>query len=261
MTERILVERQEAIGHITFNNPEKRNAMSLGMWQGLIDALDRFSKEPGLRVLVLAGAGGRAFVSGADISKFESERSSAADVERYEAVTDKAQERLAGFPLPTIARIDGWCIGGGMAIALACDLRICGTGSQFAIPAARLGVGYGLAGVKRLIDLVGPAVAKEIFFTGRRFGSEEAQRIGLVNHVVNDGEVAEAALSTASTIAANAPLTVRSIKQIAAHVLVDGDGRDPDLCAKLVRECFSSEDYIEGRRAFMEKRAPVFRGR
>jgi enoyl-CoA hydratase/carnithine racemase len=167
---------------------------------------------------------------------------------------------IAAFPKPTVAQIDGYCIGGGVALALCCDLRICGQGSQFAIPAAKLGLGYGFEGIKRLVDVVGPSFAKEIFFTARRFDAEEARTMGLVNRVVEDGRVAEAAQQTAEMIAANAPMTVASVKFIAGETVKDESARDLAECDRRVKACFDSKDYIEGRRAFLEKRKPNFVG-
>ncbi|SMX44499.1 enoyl-CoA hydratase [Maliponia aquimaris] len=260
MTDKIITSQNGPIARIIFNQPEKRNAVSFEMWQAVIEAATRFAADPSVRILILSGAGGKAFVSGADISKFESERASKEAVETYNATTAEAYNLVANFPKPTIAQIDGFCVGGGVALALSCDIRICGTGSQFAIPAAKLGLGYGYVGIKRLIDVVGPAFAKEIFFTARRFDAEEARTMGLVNRIVPDGEVEAAAESMAEMIAANAPMTVNSVKFIVNEAMKPESERDLDACAARVQACFDSQDYIEGRRAFLEKRKPGFIG-
>jgi enoyl-CoA hydratase/carnithine racemase len=260
MTDKIISRRDGAVGHITFNNPEKRNAVSLEMWQAAERALDEFEGDDAIRVVVLSGAGEKAFVSGADISKFESERAGAEAVAHYNATTGRFYQKLTAFPKPTIAAITGTCVGGGMALAVCCDLRICGQGSRFSIPAAKLGLGYGFAGLKRLVDVVGPAFAKEMFFTARLFSAAEAYEMRLVNRVLPDAEVAPYAADYALTITRNAPLTVGAVKAIVGEVVKDPAERDLARCALLVEACFASQDYIEGRRAFLEKRPPVFTG-
>lgn len=260
MTEKILTSQDGAIARIVFNQPEKRNAVSLEMWQAVDALLDKYAADPSVRILILSGAGGKAFVSGADISKFESERAGAEAVAHYNATTKKVYDKVSAFPKPVIAQIDGFCVGGGVALAVCCDMRVCGTSSQFAVPAAKLGLGYAYEGIRRLVGLVGPSFAKEIFFTARRFDAEEARVMGLVNRVVADGEVESYCLEYARSIAANAPLTVNSVKFIVGEVMKDESARDIDKCAQLVTECFASQDYIEGRRAFMEKREPKFVG-
>jgi enoyl-CoA hydratase len=259
-TDKILRSREGAVGRITFNNPERRNAVSLEMWQAVDAALDDFASDPAVRVVILAGAGGKAFISGADISKFESERNTEAEVTRYNAQTASVYEKLENFPKPTIACIEGSCVGGGVALAVCCDLRYCGQSSFFAIPAAKLGLGYGFKSLRRLVNIVGPAMAKEIFFTAKRFSSEDARIMGLVNRVLADGEVEAHVLETARTIAANAPLTVDAIKFTIGEVMKDPEARDIARTEELVRGCFVSEDYKEGRRAFLEKRQPRFKG-
>ncbi len=261
MTDKIIVEKSGSVARIVFNQPEKRNAVSLEMWEAVEIALDRFASDDSVRVLILSGAGGKAFVSGADISKFESERASAEGVAHYNAITKRVYDKVEAFPKPTIAQIDGFCVGGGVALAVCCDIRICGQGSNFAIPAARLGLGYGFRGINRLSNLVGPAFAKEIFFTARRYKANEAIAMGLVNQVTEDGMVRDAAEEMASMICENAPLTVNAVKFIANQTRLDESQRDMDTCDALVKACFDSEDYIEGRRAFMEKRKPIWKGR
>lgn len=260
MTDKIISRREDGIGHLIFNNPEKRNAVSLEMWQAVEDTLDRFEGDDEIRVVVLSGAGGRAFVSGADISKFEAERSSAEAVAHYNDTTFRVSARLSGFPKPTIAQIAGSCVGGGVAIAVCCDLRICGQSSRFGIPAAKLGLGYGFAGLERLAKLIGPSFVKEILFTARLFSAAEAYEMGLVNRVVPDGEVESYVADYARTITGNAPLTVGAVKAIVGEVLKDPEARDLEKCADLVKRCFASRDYIEGRQAFLEKRPPRFIG-
>ena len=260
MTDKILVEQSGDIARIVFNQPEKRNAVSLEMWEAVENAVARFGAEQTARILVLSGAGGKAFVSGADVSKFESERASAEAVDRYNATTRRVYDAIEAFPKPTIAQIDGYCIGGGVALALCCDLRICGRSSQFAIPAAKLGLGYGYFGLKRLVEVVGPSFAKEMFFTARLFDAEEARGMGLINRVVEDGAVAEAAEDLARMIAGNAPMTIESVKYVVGQILAPESERDLTECEARVKACFESQDYVEGRRAFLEKRKPEFTG-
>ena len=260
MSEQIISRSEDGIGHLVFNNPEKRNAVSLRMWQAVERALDAFEKDATVRVAVLSGAGGKAFVSGADISKFEDERASAEAVAHYNATTGRLYQKLAAFPKPTIAQITGSCVGGGVALAVCCDLRICGEGSRFGIPAAKLGLGYGFAGLQRLVNLIGPAFAKEMFFTARLFSAAEACDMGLVNRVVPDDQVEGYVADYARTITGNAPLTVNSVKAIVGEVLKDPEARDLARCEELVRACFARRDYVEGRQAFLEKRPPRFIG-
>jgi enoyl-CoA hydratase len=260
MTDKILTEQTGEIARIIFNQPEKRNAVSLEMWEAVEAAATRFAADPTVRILILSGAGGKAFVSGADISKFETERASAEAVAHYNATTKRVYDMIEAFPKPTIAQIDGFCIGGGVALSLCCDLRICGESSNFAVPAAKLGLGYGFPGIKRLVDVVGPSFAKEIFFTARRFDAEEARVMGLVNRVVPDDQVGKIAEETAQMIAANAPMTVESVKYIVSQTVAPESARDLAECDARVLACFESADYIEGRRAFLEKRKPNFVG-
>jgi enoyl-CoA hydratase/carnithine racemase len=260
-TEKMLARKADGIGWMTFNNPERHNAVSMEMWQAAERILTDFTNDGAVRVVVITGAGGRAFVSGADISKFESERASEEAVNAYQAQTAKVYDLLADCPKPTIAMIQGHCIGGGTALAVTCDLRICGETASFGVPAAKLGLGYPLSGIRRLVDLVGPSFAKEIFFTAKKWGAEDARIMGLVNRVVPNEELEAFVVDYAKTIAGNAPLTVGSVKAIVREALKDRGASDEALCDKLVRQCFASEDYIEGRRAFMEKRAPQFKGR
>ena len=260
MTDKILTEQTGEIARVIFNQPEKRNAVSLEMWEAVEAAVTRFAADDSVRILILSGAGGKAFVSGADVSKFETERASADAVAHYNAAVKRVYDLIEAFPKPTIAQIDGFCIGGGVALSLSCDLRICGAGSQFAVPAAKRGLGFGFDGITRLVKVVGPAFAMEIFFTARRFDAEEARIMGLVNRVVPDDKVGDVAFETAEMIAANAPMTVGSVKFIVGQTVLDESARDLDECAARVKACFDSADYIEGRRAFLEKRKANFVG-
>lgn len=260
-TENMLARKESGVGFVIFNNPERHNAVSLDMWEATERILADFAQDSEVRVVVLTGAGGKAFVSGADISKFESERASLEAVEHYSAVVEKAFAAIYEFAKPTIAMIRGYCIGGGVALAINCDLRICAQNSRFAVPAAKLGLGYGYAGLNRLVELVGPAYAKEILFTARQFDAEEARAMGLVNRVVADGEIETYVRDYAGMIAANAPLTVNSVKSIVGEVMKDESKRDTARCAELVKQCYLSNDYVEGRTAFMAKRKPRFTGR
>ena len=259
-SDKMLSRRDGHVGYVIFNNPERHNAVSLEMWTATSEILEGFAKDPDVRVVVLTGAGGKAFVSGADVSKFESERASMDATKVYNAAVERANSGIYEFPKPTIAMIQGYCIGGGVGLAVCCDLRICSDNSRFAIPAAKLGVGYRYGGLKRLSDLVGPAFAKEMFFTARQFDAEEARAMGLVNRVVPEADLESYVKNYADTIAGNAPLTVNSVKYIVGEVVKEESKRDLARAAELVKKCFDSKDYVEGRKAFLEKRKPVFTG-
>jgi enoyl-CoA hydratase len=259
-TDKMLSRREGGVGYLIFNNPERHNAVSLEMWEAASSILADFAADKSVRVAVLTGAGGKAFVSGADISKFESERSSKEAIDRYNQVVDEANAAVYEFPKPTIAMIHGYCIGGGVGLALCCDLRICSDNAKFGVPAAKLGLGYGFKGIKKLVDVVGPSFAKEIFFTARQFSAAEALQMGLVNRVLPDAELETYVKGYAGTISGNAPLTVNSVKYIVGEVVKDASERNLKRCAELVAQCFASNDYTEGRKAFMEKRKPEFTG-
>jgi enoyl-CoA hydratase/carnithine racemase len=260
-SDKMIAETADGLGWIVFNNPERHNAVSLDMWLAAIEIIGDFVKDDAVRVIIVRGGGEKSFISGADISKFDDERAEAAAVERYNEATETAYTDLLNASKPTIAMIQGYCIGGGANLAACCDLRICSDNARFAIPAAKLGLGYDYPRVRRIMDLVGPSFAKEIFFTARQFSAEEAVTMGLINRVVPYAELNTYVTDYARTIAANAPLTVKAIKSAVAEALKDPDERDLALCERLVKECFESEDYAEGRLAFKEKRPPVFKGR
>ena len=259
LTERIVARKEGAVGWLVFNNPERRNAVSLDMWQAIAAVLADFESDAGVRAIVLAGAGDKAFASGADISQFEKHRADAEGVQRYEQTSGAAMQRLKALDKPTIAMIRGYCLGGGLNIAAACDLRIAAEDSRFGIPAAKMGLGYKADAMKALIDLVGPAFTREIMITARQFSAEEALRMGLVHRVVPVADLEVLTRQYCEMIAANAPLTLRTAKRVIREVT--RTEHDAAACRAWVKECFDSEDYAEGRRAFMEKRKPVFKGR
>lgn len=259
-TDKMLSRKEGGVGYLTFNNPERHNAVSLEMWEAAQGILDDFAADKAIRVVVLAGAGGKAFVSGADISKFESERSNKEEIDRYNVAVDKANTAVYEFPKPTIAMIRGYCIGGGVGLALCCDMRICSDNSKFGVPAAKLGLGYGFKGIKKLVDVVGPSFAKEIFYTARQFTAAEAVTMGLVNRSLPEAELESYVKNYAETISGNAPMTVDAVKYIVGEVVKPESERNIQKCADLVAQCFASNDYKEGRKAFMEKRKPAFTG-
>jgi enoyl-CoA hydratase/carnithine racemase len=259
VSERLIEKKDGAIGWMVFNNPERRNAVSLDMWQAIPSVLENFAKDPEIKVVVLAGAGDKAFVAGADISQFEKQRSSEVDVRRYEEIGEAAQAKLQNFDKPMVAMIRGYCLGAGVNIANVCDLRIAADDARFGIPAGKMGLGYRASSMKNLVDTVGAPFAREIMLTARQFTAAEALHMGLVHKVVEKEKLEEGVREYANAIAGNAPLTLRAAKRTIREV--SKRDYDAELCRSWVRECFESEDYAEGRRAFMEKRKPQFRGR
>jgi enoyl-CoA hydratase len=259
-TDKMLSRKEGGVGIVTFNNPERLNAVSLDMWEATKRILDDFAADNLVRVVVLTGAGGKAFVSGADISKFQSERATLEAARAYGARSEAAYASIYDFPKPTIAMIRGYCIGGGLGLATCCDLRIATEGSKFAVPAAKLGLGYGYVGLKRLTDIVGPAFAKEIFYTARQFTAQEALAMGLINRVAPDAELESYVKTVTDMICANAPLTIKAVKYTVNEIYKDESKRNVAKTVEMVEQCFASNDYNEGRAAFMEKRKPVFTG-
>ena len=256
----MLASVADGVGWMTFNNPERRNAMKMEMNEAIVDILSAFQADDAVRVVVMQGAGEKAFVSGADISEFETHRSTPEGRARFDEVAAAAGRALASLEKPLIAKIRGFCMGGGLATALSADIRITADDGMFAIPAARLGLGYGFAGIQKLTGLVGPAMVNEIMMSARRFTAEEAAAMGLVNRVVPVAELDEAVTTLADQIASNAPLTVRAAKAAVQEASKDPGRRDVSRVDTLVEQCFRSDDYVEGRQAFMEKRTPQFRG-
>jgi enoyl-CoA hydratase/carnithine racemase len=260
-TTKMIARKEDGIGWLVFNQPEKLNAVSYDMWVAVPKIMADYEADPEVRVIVLAGAGEKAFVSGADISEFEQKRGTADAIKIYNEAGDRANAALINAAKPTISMIRGYCIGGGLGIALTTDLRICGDTSTFAVPAAKLGLGYAYGGIKRLADVVGPSFAKEIFFTARQFTAEEARVMGLVNRIVPVAELESYVRKYAAVIAGNAPLTVKAAKMAINAAVKDPGKRDLDTVQAAVDACFASDDYKEGRKAFMEKRRPAFKGR
>ena len=258
---KILQSVTEGVGVITFNNPAKRNAMSLDMWEGLGSALVELGDDPNVRVVVMIGAGDKAFVSGADISQFEKVRHNAAASEEYSKKSEAQRALLANYPKPIIACIRGFCLGGGMQVAMAADIRIASDNSQFGIPAAKLGIAYGYDGLRHLVSLVGPSWARLIMYTGMKIDSAEALRIGLVDRVSPDAQLWDATMEIARTISGNAPLAIKAAKITIAQVLKDESKRDMDAIKAIGTACMDSQDFREGRTAFMEKRKPQFKGK
>jgi len=258
---KILKSIADGVGIITFNNPEKRNAMSIEMWDGLGTALIELREDDNVRVVILTGAGDKAFMSGADISQFEKNRRDAKANEEYNRKSDAQRALLAEYPKPTISCIRGFCLGGGMQIAMLTDMRFAAVDSQFGIPAAKLGIAYGFEGLRHLVSLVGPSWARLILYTGMRIDSAEALRIGLVDRVMADDKLWDETLNIARTISGNAPLAVKAAKITISQVLKDKDERDMGAIKAIGTACMDSEDFREGRQAFMEKRKPQFKGR
>ncbi len=259
-TDKMIATKDNGIGWMNFNNPERRNAMSLAMRDAMAEIFEAYAKDPEVRVLVLRGAGGKAFVSGADISEFKDRRNSAEAEAAYYETVSRSLKAMAAFDKPTIAMIEGFCVGGGMAMALECDLRLASEDSEFGIPAAKLGLAYSYDNLKALTNVVGPAYAKQILFTGSRLNAKKALEIGLINDMLSRADLEARVRGICAEIVGNAPLTIRAAKATINETLKDEHARDMDRINGLMKQCFDSRDFQEGREAFMEKRKPVFQG-
>jgi enoyl-CoA hydratase len=257
----LLVRKEGAVGWLILSNLAKHNAITLDMWSAFPEALTRFAQDPEVRLVVLAGDGERAFASGADISQFAQQRSSGEALARYNSTLKAATHALLDFGKPTVAKIRGICVGGGMALALDCDLRFCADDALFRMPAARLGLGYEFAGIRRMVEVIGAANACDLFFSARKFGATEALRMGFVSRVFSSAEFDRGFAEYCATVAENAPLTIAAAKAAIREIARDPGERDLARVEALYQACFASEDYVEGRSAFLEKRPAQFRGR
>lgn len=258
---KLVAIKSGSVGAIVFSNVDRMNAMTLQMWNDLPEAIERFDADPEIRVITLEGAGDKAFISGADISEFEKLRNSQVQQDEYENSVTLAMKSPLHCSKPVIAKIRGYCFGGGLGLAGACDIRICSDDATFRMPAARLGLGYGHEGIKRFVDIIGMANAIDIFVTARRFDAPDALRMGFVSKVCSTADLATLADQYAKYISDNAPLTVKASKYTILQVVEHPDNQDISGSVRMVEQCFASDDFKEGRRAFGDKRLPIFRGR
>jgi enoyl-CoA hydratase len=260
-TDRMQTWLEASTLHIRFNNPARHNALSVDMWEAVPPLLELAERDDRVRLVVFSGAGEKAFVSGADISQFEDMRAAREAVTRYESMAENALMSIYNCSKPTLSCIRGFCIGGGVNVAISCDIRIASTDAVFSIPAARLGLGYRYSAMKNLVDLIGLGAAKDVFFTARKFDAAEAKSMGLISRVCEPAQLPALLAEYTTALAVNAPLTVHAAKVIMAEVVKPAPELDMALCQQKIRECFDSADYAEGRKAFMEKRKPVFSGK
>ncbi len=260
-TERVLTRLDGPALHIVFNSPARHNALSVDMWGAVPPLLAQAAADDRVRLVVFSGAGDKAFVSGADISQFEDMRAAKEAVKHYEALAEEALMGIYSFSKPTLACIRGWCIGGGLNVAISCDIRIAASDAVFSIPAGRMGLGYRYSALKNLVDLIGVGAAKDMFYTARRVDAAEALRMGLVSRSCAVDQLPALLAEYTGSIGDNAPLTLFAGKAIVGEILKPSPELDTERCRQLILRCFESDDYTEGRRAFMEKRKPQFKGR
>ena len=244
-----------------FDSPAKRNAINGAMWRGIPDAMAAFDADPQVRCVAFRGAGTEAFSAGADISEFDRIRSQDSAVAEYDGLLDRVLHSIQDSRKPSLAMIHGFCMGGGLEVALACDLRYCGASAQFAIPAAKLGLAYNVEGHKRLIETIGHARTREIMFLGGRYVAADALAMGLVNKVLPDDSLEKYSSEILQTLADNAPLAIANSKTIIEEYVKSEGAPDPAVMQAAMKRCIESDDYKEGRRAFMEKRKPRFHGK
>jgi enoyl-CoA hydratase len=257
----LITRKENAVGWVIFSNPAKFNAVSQDMWLALPGAIAAFDADPEVRLIVITGDGNKAFISGADISQFEKARGSAEAQEIYNRAVVDAYEAPVKCTKPVVAKIRGICMGGGLGLAAACDVRIAADDAQFRMPAARLGLGYNYTGIKRFVQLLGAANTADIFFSARKFGAADALAMGFVNRVVPAADLDREAAAYCELLSENAPLTMAAAKFAIRQTGTDPAERDMEKFTRMLDACFASEDYREGRRAFMEKRKPNFTGK
>ena len=258
---RLVLEKKGAVAWIVFDQPAKRNAINGAMWRGIAPAMQQFDADPQVRCVAFRGAGRGAFSAGADISEFEAIRSQRASVSQYDGLLDQVLHAIQDSPKPSVAMIHGYCMGGGLEVALACDLRYCGESAQFGIPAAKLGLAYNVEGHKRLLETVGHARTREIMFLGRRYPAQEALAMGLVHRVLADSALEDFVNEALKTLSENAPLSIANSKTIIEEYVKSAGAADAERMRAAIDRCARSEDYDEGRRAFVEKRKPLFKGK
>jgi len=258
---KLVVEKRAAVGWIVFDHPVRKNAINGAMWRGIPEAMARFDADQEVRCVAFRGAGTEAFAAGADISEFEKNRAQRSAVSEYDGLLDRVLHAIQGSPKPSLAMIHGFCLGGGVEVALACDLRYCGQSAQFGIPAAKLGLAYNIEGHKRLIETVGHAHAREIMFLGRRYSSAEALQMGLVHRVLPDSDLEKFVSEITKTLCENAPLAIVNTKTIIEEFVKAEGSPDAARMREAMQRCAKSADYEEGRKAFMEKRKPQFKGK
>jgi enoyl-CoA hydratase len=258
---RIITQKKGAVGIITISNPEKMNAMTLDMWSAIPVAIQSFDADAEVRVIVVSGEGEKAFISGADISQFDKLRGTADAQEQYNQAVTAAYQAPIVCSKPVIASIRGYCFGGGLGFSASCDIRICSEDAQFRMPAARLGLGYSPEGIRRFMSILGPANTADIFFSARRFNARDALQMGFVSKVHPDADLEKLTMEYAQLISENAPLTVAASKFAIKQALLDPELKDLERATEMVKICFASEDYKEGRKAFAEKRTPQFTGK
>ena len=257
---RLVVEKRGQVGWLVFDQPAKRNAINGAMWRAIPEAMARFDADPDIRCVAFRGSGTEAFAAGADISEFDKNRAQRSSVGAYDDLLDRVLHSIQGSPKPSVAMIYGFCMGGGLEIALACDLRYCGRSAQFGIPAAKLGLAYNIEGHKRLLETVGHARAREIMFLGRRYPADEAAAMGLVHRMVDDAGLERYVGEVIEALCENAPLAIANSKTILEEYAKASGAPDAGRMRAAIERCAASTDYIEGRRAFMEKRKPRFTG-
>ena len=258
---RILIEIVKGVGRFTINNANKRNAMSKSMWQQMGDIFENWATNPKVRVIVVCGAGDRCFCAGNDISEFSLVRNTKIDIIAYNKVTERAYKALKNIPKPTIAMIEGYCIGGGLELALLCDLQFAASTAIFGITPAKLGLGYKLEDILLLIENISAKSVKELLFTGQKFSADDAMRWGLISRIAKPENLRTAVNAYVDEIVANSPLSIKAAKIIIQEALKSDKNRNTQMCQALVDDCHESQDYQEGQNAFSEKRKPIFKGK